>query len=188
MLAALDVVLGAFHLRLRLTDDQTERYVAALRNPDINVLAHPRGRIFNFRAGLSAEWRRVFDVAAEEEDRAVEIDAYPDRQDLDVELLRVARDAGVRISIGSDAHAPYQLAYVTLGLAAALAAGIERGRILNFMPRDELVAWARATRRSRRSRSTPPATPDPTSDARGSAAPADAPPPDGAPAPNASES
>jgi len=141
-LAGLDLVLGAFHSRLRVVEDQTTRYVAALRNPTIDVLAHPRGRIYDFREGLHAEWPRVFAVAAEE-DCAVEIDAYPDRQDLDVELLALARDAGVRISIGSDAHAPAQLGFAVLGVAAALAAGIPRTRILNFMPRDELLAWAR---------------------------------------------
>jgi hypothetical protein len=49
--AGLDLVLGAFHSRLRVTEDQTERYLAALRNPSIDVLAHPRGRIYDFRVG-----------------------------------------------------------------------------------------------------------------------------------------
>jgi histidinol phosphatase-like PHP family hydrolase len=142
VLAGLDLVLGAFHSKLRLTDDQTDRYLAALRAPTWHVLAHPRGRIFNFRAGLRADWRRVFDAAAAA-DRAVEIDAYPDRQDLDVELLEIARASGVRISIGSDAHAPYQLRFAPLGSAAALAAGIPRERILNFMAREHLLTWSR---------------------------------------------
>src|SRR5437879_3904395 len=50
-LARLDLVLGAFHSALRRREDQTARYVAALRNPDVHVLAHPRGRIWNFRTG-----------------------------------------------------------------------------------------------------------------------------------------
>ena len=141
-LRTLDLVLGAFHSKLRTIDDQTERYLAALAHPAVHVLAHPRGRIFNFRVGLRAEWRRVFDAAAER-DRAVEIDAYPDRQDLDAELLGIARASGVRISIGSDAHASYQLRFARLGLASALAAGIPSGRILNCMPRDALLTWAR---------------------------------------------
>jgi histidinol phosphatase-like PHP family hydrolase len=141
--ADLDLVLGAFHSKLRVREDQTERYVAALRQPAVHVLAHPRGRIFNFRAGLSADWSRVFDVAAAE-DRAVEIDAFPDRQDLDVELLELARASGTRISIGSDAHAPWQLAFAPLGSAAALMAAIPRERIVNFMTRDQLLAWSRA--------------------------------------------
>jgi histidinol phosphatase-like PHP family hydrolase len=143
VLAGLDLVLGAFHSKLRVTEDQTERFLAALRHPALHVLAHPRGRIFNFRAGLTADWRRVFDAAAAE-GRAVEIDAFPDRQDLDVELLELARASGVRISIGSDAHAPWQLAFAPLGSAAALAAGIPRDRILNFMTREELLAWSGA--------------------------------------------
>ena len=52
LLRTLDLVLGAFHSKLRLRDDQTERYLAELRNPHIDVLAHPRGRLFNFRIGL----------------------------------------------------------------------------------------------------------------------------------------
>src|SRR5579884_1817113 len=77
-LARLDVVLGCFHSALRKKEDQTARYLAGLRNPDIQILGHPRGRIYNFRAGLSADWESVFGLAAAL-DKAVEIDGYPDR-------------------------------------------------------------------------------------------------------------
>ncbi len=89
VLAGLDIVLGAFHSKLRLVDDQTDRYIRALRNPTVDVMAHPRGRIYNHRLGLTARWDLVFEAAAEL-GVALEIDAYPDRQDLDVELLRLA--------------------------------------------------------------------------------------------------
>jgi histidinol phosphatase-like PHP family hydrolase len=145
-LAPLDLVLGCFHSALRKRDDQTERYVRALRNPDIQILGHPRGRIYNFRAGLTADWPQVFGVAAEL-DKAVEIDAYPDRQDLSVDLLRLAKKAGCRISLGTDAHGPSQLGFIELGLAAALLAGITSERILNFMTRRELLTWATSLRR-----------------------------------------
>ncbi|HEX2069003.1 MAG TPA: PHP domain-containing protein [Actinomycetota bacterium] len=144
-LNALDLVLGAFHSKLRVTDDQTDRYVAALRNPTLNVLAHPRGRRFGVRLGLQANWARVFEAAVEQ-DKALEIDGFPDRQDLDVELLEGAREAGVRISIGTDAHRTTELRFMEYGLAAAIRAGIPRERILNYMPRDELLAWARESR------------------------------------------
>lgn len=140
-LAGLDLVLGAFHSRLRVREDQTDRYLAALRNPTIHVLAHPRGRIFNFREGLAADWRRVFECARDH-DRAVEIDGYPDRQDLDGDLLTVAREVGVRISIGSDAHAAGQLEFLEFGIAAARRAGIPHDRIVNCMTADEVLAWA----------------------------------------------
>lgn len=144
-LAQLDVVLGCFHSKLRLKEDQTERYIAALRNPNIQILGHPRGRVYNFRLGLQADWERVFAVAAEL-DKAVEIDCFPDRQDLDFQTLHLARQAGVRISLGTDAHAAWQLGYMDLGLAAAWKAGIPRDRILNFMNADELVSWANGLR------------------------------------------
>jgi DNA polymerase (family 10) len=140
-LGGLDLVLGAFHSRLRLTDDQTDRYVAALRNPHIHVLAHPRGRIFNFRLGLRADWGRVFECARAH-DRAIEIDGYPDRQDLDGDLLALAREVGVRISIGSDAHASSQLEFLDFGVASSRKAGIADERIINCMSADELLAWA----------------------------------------------
>ena len=94
-LAELDLVLGSFHSALRRKEDQTERYLAGLRNPDIQVLGHPRGRVYNYRTGLNADWPRVFAEAAAL-DKAVEIDSYVDRQDLSIELLPMARDAGVR--------------------------------------------------------------------------------------------
>ena len=86
-LLGLDLVLGSFHSALRTTEDQTERYLAALRNPHIHILGHPRGRIYNFRIGLKADWPRVFAEAAKL-DKALEIDCYPDRQDLNVALLQ----------------------------------------------------------------------------------------------------
>jgi histidinol phosphatase-like PHP family hydrolase len=144
-LAKLDLVLGSFHSALRKTDDQTERYLAALRNPAVHVLGHPRGRIYNFRLGLRADWPRVFAFAAEL-DKAVEIDTYPDRQDLDNSLLAVARNAGVKISLGTDAHHPWQLSFMDLGLASALLAKIPPNRILNFMACDELREWAHQAR------------------------------------------
>src|SRR5690348_11926031 len=55
-MAKLDIVLGCFHSALRKKEDQTERYLAAIRNPVIQILGHPRGRIYNFRPGLTADW------------------------------------------------------------------------------------------------------------------------------------
>lgn len=139
--ARLDLVLAAFHSNLRRTEDQTERYVRALRNPTFHVLAHPRGRVFNRRTGLWADWPRVFQVAAEE-GKALEIDAHPSRQDLDSELLTLARDAGVWISIGTDAHQLHELRYVEFGVAHAIRAGLPRERILNYQSRKAVLEWA----------------------------------------------
>jgi len=141
----LELVLGCFHSSLRTKEDQTQRYIAALRNPAIHILGHPRGRIYNYRVGLTAEWTQVFDEAARL-DKAVEIDGYPDRQDLNVDLLRLAKRAGCRISLGTDSHGPTQLRFMEYSAAAALGTGIKRDRILNFLPLDELKSWVETLR------------------------------------------
>ena len=147
----LDLVLGSFHSVLRVKQDQTARYIAALRNPSLHILGHPRGRVYNYRLGLKADWARVFAVAAKL-DKALEIDCYPDRQDLNVSLLKIARQEGVRISLGTDAHHPWQLEFITLGLAAALKARIPAERIVNFTPLGELKQWVASLRSARSKR------------------------------------
>jgi histidinol phosphatase-like PHP family hydrolase len=140
-LARLDLVLGTFHSELRLKEDQTERYLAGVRNPTVHVFAHPRCRMYNHRLGLPADWARVF-AEAQARDMAVEIDANPNRQDLDVERLELARDAGVRISIGTDAHSVGELDFLEFALAAAIRAGVDREQILNFHPVEHVRDWA----------------------------------------------
>lgn len=135
-----DILIGAFHSSLRRPEDQTERYLAALEFGHIHVLAHPQGRIYNYRSGLRADWdvvcRRASELGV-----ALEIDCYPTRQDMATPLLASAARAGTMISLGSDAHSARQLEFLTFGLAATLAAGIPPERILNFMPCDQLLAW-----------------------------------------------
>jgi histidinol phosphatase-like PHP family hydrolase len=144
-LNGLDVVLGSFHSKLRVTEDQTARYLAALDNPCLHILGHPRGRVYNYRVGLTADWRRVFARAAEL-DKAIEVDAYSDRQDIDLELLQIAREEGVRISFGSDSHHPWQLLFLDLALAAVILAKIPADRIINFLPVEELLRWSASLR------------------------------------------
>jgi histidinol phosphatase-like PHP family hydrolase len=144
-LRKLDIVLGCFHSSLRKSEDQTERYLAALQNPDVQILGHPRGRIYNFRLGLTADWKTVFGLAAKL-DKAVEIDGYPDRQDLSIDLLRIAKKTGCKISLGTDSHGPSQLRFMEFSAAAALSAGITPKNILNFMPKEKLLAWVDSVR------------------------------------------
>jgi histidinol phosphatase-like PHP family hydrolase len=142
-LSSLDLVLGAFHSKLRSKEDETERYLAALRQPRLHVLAHPKARMYGRRVGLSADWRRVFAEAARL-GKALELDATVWRQDLNVELATVAREEGVEwFSIGSDAHSAFELGFLPFGMATAALARIPRDRILNFRPVDFVLAWAR---------------------------------------------
>lgn len=142
-LSTLDLVLGAFHSNLRSNEDATERYLAALRQPRLHILAHPKARMYGRRAGLSADWRRVFAEAARL-GKALELDATVWRQDLNVELATMAREEGVAwFSIGSDAHTALELEFLPFGMATAVLAGIPRERILNYQPVEFVRAWAR---------------------------------------------
>jgi putative hydrolase len=141
VLAPLDLVLGSFHSQLRKTEDQTPRYLGAVRNPSVTVLGHCRGRIYNTRQGLFADWPRVF-AAAAEAGTAIEVDCFPDRQDVNVELLEIARDAGCYASIGTDAHNRYEMSFIEVGLATTLLAEFPPERILNFMSADEIAAFS----------------------------------------------
>lgn len=146
MLAGLDLVLGAFHSALRSKDDQTERYLAALRRPRLHVLAHPKARMYGRRVGLIADWRRVFAEAARL-GKALELDATVWRQDLSVELATLARAEGVQwFSIGSDAHTAEELGFLPFGMAIAALAGIPRERILNYRPVEFVRSWAASMR------------------------------------------
>ena len=135
-----DLVLGSFHSQLRASEDQTRRYLAALDNDDVHILGHPRGRKFNRRLGLRAEWDKVLQAAVER-GKALEINSYPDRQDLSVEILEAAGPDNV-FSIGTDAHDPDEMLLFEFGLAHALASGLREEQIVNFWPVDRVIEWA----------------------------------------------
>lgn len=138
--ASFDLVLAAPHSALRKDDDQTARMVAAVSQPHVRILAHPRGRMSGVRAGVRADWAEVFGAAASR-GVAIEIDGDPSRQDLDFVLAQQACEAGCLLALDSDAHTTAQLAYSDTALAHARLAGIPVDRIVNCWPLDRLLAW-----------------------------------------------
>jgi histidinol phosphatase-like PHP family hydrolase len=144
-LGDLDVVVGSFHSKLSRSEDQTDRCIAAMNNPDVQIVGHPAGRMFGRRRGVSAEWGRVFDEGARR-GKAFEINANPNRQDLSIENLRIAHEAGAMFTIGTDAHSIAELYYVDMSLAATVLAGIPQDRILNYLPLDGFKAWVEESR------------------------------------------
>ena len=135
-----EVVLAAPHSRLRRPEDQTDRLIAAVQNPAVRILAHPRGRITGSRAGIIADWNTVF-AAAADSGVAIEIDGDPARQDLDYSLAKSALAAGCLFALDSDAHTTGQLVYAETAIAHARLAGIPRDRIVNCWPPEDLFAW-----------------------------------------------
>ena len=141
----LELVLAAPHSALRSSADQTRRLLSAVRTPGVHILAHPRGRKHGVRAGLTADWDRIFDAAARLT-VAVEIDGDPRRQDIDHEMARQAFDAGCIFALDSDAHAVEEWAFAETAVAHARLAGIPSERIINCWPVDFLLEWARSRR------------------------------------------
>jgi histidinol phosphatase-like PHP family hydrolase len=141
--ATFDVVLAAPHSRLRRNEDQTDRMLTAIAHPAVRILAHPRGRITGSRAGVIANWDRVFASAAQR-GVAIEIDGDPARQDLDHTLASRALEAQCLFALDSDAHTTAQLSYADTALAHARLAGIPVDRIVNCWPLDRLLAWLAA--------------------------------------------
>ena len=146
-LGELDLVLGSFHSALRTKEDCTGRYLGALDNPWVDVLGHPRGRRFDRRGGLRADWDVVFETAAERR-AALEVNASVLRQDLQLSLLELASRYDVLVSIGTDSHSVGELRFVDYGLATLVMAGIPPERVINTWTLDRLRAWV-AERRSR---------------------------------------
>ena len=144
-LSWLDVVIASPHSALRKADDQTARMVAAVRQPGVHVLGHPRGRMYGSRPGVTADWDAVFAVAAAN-DVAIELDGDPSRQDLDYTTARRAVAAGCLFAVDSDAHACDQLAYSETALAHARLASVPADRLVNTWPLERLLAWCEARR------------------------------------------
>jgi len=102
------------------------------------ILGHPRGRVYNFRLGLTADWPRVFAEAAKL-DKAVKSGSYPNRQDLSPDFVQMAAKAGCRISLGTDSHGAFQLRFMGLSAASALLGDVKRDRIVNFLAKLSLT-------------------------------------------------
>ena len=144
LLAGLDVVVGSVHSELRMGErPMTRRMVAALANPHLDVLGHCTGRM---RTRKRNRPESTFDAdivfaAAARFDKAIEVNSRPERLDPPKRLLRLAVEAGCRVSIDSDAHAPGQLAWLGNGCERAFLCGVTPDRIVNAMTVDDLLAW-----------------------------------------------
>jgi putative hydrolase len=135
-----EFVVASPHSVLRRTHDQTPRMLAAVQARGVAILGHPRGRIFNSRPGVSADWLRVFEVAAKR-CVAIELDGNWHRQDIDYELARHALEAGCLFALDSDAHSTGELRFSEYAIAHARLAGIPKERVINCWTNEELREW-----------------------------------------------
>jgi putative hydrolase len=146
MLSQLDLRVASVHSKLAMSAaPMTRRMVAAVENPQTNVLGHCTGRLVEGERGTrnqsSFDAAAVFEACAAN-GVAVEINARPERRDPPDELVALAMAAGCLFSIDSDAHAPGQLDFLIYGCARAEQLGVPVERIVNTWEMDRLLAWA----------------------------------------------
>lgn len=140
VLAELDVVIASLHSGLRQPKDEiTARVVRAMRNPHVDIIGHPLGRILGQRDETAIDVDTLLRVAAET-GTALEVNAIPLRLDLDDIRIRRAIGMGVRLAINSDAHNPAGLNAMTYGVATARRGWAEPKHILNTLPADDMRA------------------------------------------------
>jgi DNA polymerase (family 10) len=143
MLDQLDLVVVSIHSFFNLPQtEQTERVLKALKHPQVNVLAHPTGRVINRRDPIQLDIDEVLRVAAEL-GVAMELNAHPSRLDLkDTHLMR-ARELGVKIVISTDAHRTAELDLMRYGIEQARRAWLEPEDVLNTLPLNDFLAAIR---------------------------------------------
>ncbi len=131
VLAQLDVVVGSVHIRHKENEAQmTERVCRALENPNLDILGHPTGRLLGRREPFAIDMEAVF-ARAVETGTVLEINAAPERMDLNDVYARRAKEMGAKLTVNSDAHTPAGLGLLPWGLLMARRAGLTASDVIN---------------------------------------------------------
>jgi DNA polymerase (family 10) len=134
----LDLVLCSVHSKFNLSSQkQTERIIRAMDNPFFNILCHPSGRLINERPPYEVDMEKVI-RAAKERGCFLELNAHPDRLDLNDIHCKMAKDIGVKVAIATDAHRIDDLKWMTCGIGQARRGWLESADVLNTLSWKEL--------------------------------------------------
>jgi len=141
VLAKLDFVYGAIHSSFKMNkNDMTNRLIRAIENPNIDAIAHPTGRIIQKREEYKIDFDKIFKVAKKTK-TALEINAHYNRLDLKDSYIRQAKENGVKIVIGTDAHSLDNLSMMKFGVAQARRGWAEKKDILNTRSYKEFIQY-----------------------------------------------
>jgi DNA polymerase (family 10) len=146
ILAELDIVIAAVHSAMNQNEEKmTRRVLSAVDNPDVDIIAHPTCRLLPAREPVAIDLEAVLRTAAKN-NKIMEINAMPDRLDLnDVHASR-ARELGVKLAIGTDAHDVSHLDFMRFGVGVARRAWCEPQHILNTLPLADILAILNVSR------------------------------------------
>ncbi len=139
LLELMDVVVISVHSKFNMSREaMTQRITKAMRHPRVNILAHPTGRLINRREPYPVDVEELVKVARDE-GVLLELNAQPDRLDLRDFHLQMAREAGVKIVISTDAHRAAELDYMSYGVDQARRGWLEKGDVANTRPLKEFL-------------------------------------------------
>jgi DNA polymerase (family 10) len=139
ILDKLDVVGASIHSNFSLSKEiQTERLIKAAKNPSVDIIFHPTGRLINKREGYSIDIEKLIDTACETR-TILEINSSYNRLDLRDEHIRLAVNNGVKLVINSDAHHPVHFAYLLFGIGQARRGWAKKIDVINSSNVDDLL-------------------------------------------------
>jgi DNA polymerase (family X) len=146
ILEKLDFVVAAIHSGFKQDKGKmTKRIVRALESPYIHILAHPSGRLLGARDPYEVEMDELMETA-KKYGKALEINAYFERLDLNDIHCRKAKEMGIRVGIGTDAHHLDQMWMMSLGVAVARRGWLETKDVLNTLSLKEILQWCHRTK------------------------------------------
>jgi DNA polymerase (family X) len=138
ILDKLDLVGAAIHSNFsQPIEVQTDRLTSAARNPSVDIIFHPTGRLINKREGYAVNIEKLIDIA-KDTNTVLEIDSYYDRLDLKDEYVRIAVQKGAKLAIDSDAHHPVHFEFLRFGIAQARRGWAETSDIINTLSAENL--------------------------------------------------
>jgi len=141
ILEKMDIVLGSMHSNYTNSlEENTLRLISAIENNNVDMIAHPTGIVFGARAPYLLDMERNI-VAAAINGKALEINSYFLRLDLNENYARKVKENGGKIAINTDSHRLNNLDMIKLGIDVARRAGLEKEDVINTMPLDELMKW-----------------------------------------------
>lgn len=145
VLKELDFTVCSVHSDFRLDRNrQTERILRGMDNPYFTILGHPSGRLLNQRPAYEVDLERLISAAAEKK-CFMELNAHPDRLDLNDAYCRLAKETGVRVAVSTDSHSTAHLDYMRLGVAQARRGWLEPQDVLNTLPLHQLMKRLKRT-------------------------------------------
>ncbi len=144
----LDIAIASLHSSFtNSVEENTDRAVSALEKDYFDLLAHPTGKVFGNRAPLFIDIDRIIEASAKY-GKALEINSYYMRMDLDEDNARKAKEAGSMLAVNTDTHRPGNMEMMQLGVDLARRAGLEAKDIINTMTAGELRSWRKNRVRS----------------------------------------